>query len=143
MQYRFPRRDLGSARVRLVLGVLLVLVTLLGKMVGGPIVGMLQNGVAFGNVLPLAFWLSIAIPLCRWPIWYGLVLLFGHAEIDVRPASLSTSECVGSWRRSKQWPLYRLMRVQVFDLLPASGAAAAQFRSAIASAKGESEADRG
>jgi hypothetical protein len=139
LQFRFPRRDLGSARWPL-LGVLAVLLALIVGMIGRAIVGMIRNGVAFGDVMTLVIWLLIAIPLCRLPIWYLIVLLFGHAEIDVRPDSLSAGECLGGWRRSKQWPLYRLMRVQVFDLLPASSAAEAQFRSAIASAKGESAA---
>ncbi len=103
------------------LGLLLVLLALPGVMIGRPVVGMIQNGVAFGEILSLVIWASIAIPLCRFPIWYLLVLLFGHTEIDVRPDSLSAGECIGGWRRNKQWSLHRLMRVQVFDLLPASG----------------------
>ncbi|HET6327254.1 MAG TPA: hypothetical protein VFG04_21410 [Planctomycetaceae bacterium] len=136
LQFRFPRRDFGSARW-LLLGVLLVLLALLGTMIGRPIVGMIQNGVAFGDVMSLVIWAFIAIPLCRFPIWYLLVLLFGHTEIDVRPDLLSAGECVGGWRRNKRWSLHRLMRVQVFDLLPNSSGSA-EFRSAIASAKGES-----
>jgi hypothetical protein len=139
LQFRFPRRDLGSAHW-LLLGVLLVLIALLGVMIGRAIVGMIQNGVAFGDVLSLVVWAFIAIPLCRFPIWYLVVLLFGHTEIDVRPDSLSAGECIGGWRRNKQWSLHRLMRVQVFDLLPASSAAETQFRSAIASAKGQAAA---
>ncbi len=135
-QFRFPQRDLGSARW-LLLGVLLVVLTLVGVMIGRPIVRMMQNGVAFGDILSLVIWACLAIPLCRFPIWYLLAMLFGHTEIDVRPDSLSAGECVGGWRRNKKWPLNRLKRVQVFDLLPKSSGAA-EFRFAIASAKGES-----
>jgi hypothetical protein len=139
LDFKFPRRDLGHARWVLSLAVLTLLL-LVGWMVGGPIGRMIQQGVTFGSVLQLIIWSTLAVPLVRFPLWYGLVLLFGHTEISVRPDSLSAGECTGGWRRNKQWSLHRLMRVQVFDLLPASSAAETHFRSAIASAKGASAA---
>jgi hypothetical protein len=53
-----------------------------------------------------------------------LVLLFGHSEIELRAQSLAAGERVGWLRSRKEWPIYRVKRVEVFDLFPKPKAAA-------------------
>jgi hypothetical protein len=117
VHYRFPRRNLGRGRF------LIWLVVWIGLgvaywLLAGPIRRLVLNGPAPGNIVMVAVWSSLTVLLLRFPLWFGLGLLFGHREIGLHVDSLCTGERIGSLRRSKSWHLKRLKRLQIVDLLP-------------------------
>ena len=119
LEYEFPRRDLG--RGRLVLWFLIaILLAIAYWMIADPIGRVVRNGATFGNVVLLVVWSFLAFQIWRFPLWYCLGLLFGHREIGLRIDWLYAGERVGWLRRSKRWPLQRIKRVQVVELLPGS-----------------------
>ncbi|HEV3299738.1 MAG TPA: hypothetical protein VG055_08855 [Planctomycetaceae bacterium] len=119
LDFKFPRRDLGRGRF-----VLLVLSLGLGAMiswlVAGPIWRLVQGGVTFGGILSLVVGLVVGAPLCRYPLWYLAAFVFGRREIGLRSDWLYVGERVGWLRQSKRWPLGRIKRIQIVDLLPDS-----------------------
>jgi hypothetical protein len=118
LDFRFPRRDLG--RGRLVLWSLIALLVAIGYwLLAEPIVRVLRQGPGVGNIIWLAVWAFLAFQICRYPLWHLLTLLVGHREIGLRNDWLYAGERVG-WLRSKRWPLGRIKRVQIVDVLPDS-----------------------
>jgi hypothetical protein len=119
LDYKFPRRDLGRGRW-LLFALILGLGALIWWLVAGPIWRLLQGGVTFGGILSLVVGLVVGVPLCRYPLWYLAALLFGRREIGLRSDWLYAGERVGWLRQSKRWPLGRIKRVQIVDVLPDS-----------------------
>jgi hypothetical protein len=119
VQFELPRRDLG--RLQYVLAfVIALLLAIVYWLVAGPVLRIVRNGVAVSSVLWLALWGFLAYQLWRVPLWYCLGLWLGHREIALDPDTLCAAERVGWLRRTKRWPLKRLKRVQVVELLAVS-----------------------
>ena len=132
LDFRFPRRDLG--RVRYLLWCLIAFLVTVGCwLVAEPIMRIVRQGAGVGSVAWLAVWGFLAFQLCRYPLWYLLVLLVGHREIGLREDWLSVGDRVGWFRRSKRWPLARVRQVQLVDLLPKSRPSA-KFRATLSTA---------
>jgi hypothetical protein len=119
LDFKFPRRALGRGRW-LLLALSLGLGALICWLVAGPIWRLVQGGVTFGGILSLVVGLVVGVPLCRYPLWYLAALLFGRREIGLRSDWLYAGERVGWLRQSKRWPLGRIKRIQIVDVLPDS-----------------------
>src|SRR4029077_14299504 len=104
-----------------------------------PIVRLVRQGATVGGVIWLAIWAFLAFQICRYPPWYLLALLLGHREVGLRSDWLYAGERVGWLRRSKRWPLQRIKRLQIVDLLPDS-APANKLRAAMSSTPDDSGA---
>ena len=113
LDFKFPRRDLGRGR-----WLLFVLIFGVGALVGVPIWQLVRGGVRVGEIFSLVVGLLVSVPLCRYPLWYLLALLLGQREIGLRSDWLYAGERVGWLRQSKRWPLQRIKRIQIVDLLP-------------------------
>jgi hypothetical protein len=137
VEFKFPRRRLGWGQWLLFV-LILASLALFGGMIAGSIDRIVQKGFGLASVLMLAFWSFVAFPLCRYPLWYGLALLVGHTEIELRARTLFAGNRVGWLRRGQQWPLYRLNRIQVFDVLP-EATSANQLRAAMSVAPDNSK----
>jgi hypothetical protein len=116
LDFALPRRDLG--RGQYVLSFLIaLLLAIVYWLVADPILRVVRNGVTPGGVIWLAIWGFLAYQLCRRPLWFCLGLWLGRREIGLRPDWLYAGERVGWLRRTKRWPLTRLKRLQVVELL--------------------------
>jgi hypothetical protein len=119
LDFKFPRRDLGRGRW-LLFALIFGLGALACWLVAGPIWRLVEGGVTFGGILSLVVGLILGVPLCRYALWYLAALLFGRREIGLRSDWLYAGERVGWLRQSKRWPLQRIKRIQIVDLLPDS-----------------------
>jgi hypothetical protein len=117
LEYKFPRRELGRGRLLVWLATW-ILLGLAYWLVAGPVTRLALNGLAIGNLISAAIWSYLTYLLFRFPLWFCLSLLCGHREVGLSVDALRSEECVGGLRRSKHWPLRRLKRLQVVDLLP-------------------------
>lgn len=111
--YILPRRKLGHGKW---LGLLLLVV-------GGGIMAVIVSSL----VSSLAGWPRVrvgtfVIPVLflgffTWggltPFWWGLALLLGHRELELRDGYLRTVERVGPLWRSKRWPIGQIRALEV------------------------------
>jgi hypothetical protein len=121
--YKFPRRDLGGFRW-VALMALVLLLALVCWLVEEPVSRLVQKGLTIGGIVTFLGCTVVLVPICRYPLWYLLVLLFGHTQIEVRADSFTVGERVGGLGFTRRWPLFRIRQVQIFDVLPSSRAAA-------------------
>jgi hypothetical protein len=118
VRFRFPRRELGWARlaglVFIGLGGLLVYwVVRMGIADWRP-----QNKpIAIEDFVMLGIGMVLGA-FAYFPLWLGLAILAGRRDVTLRGGKLRTTERVGPLWRTKRWPLKKLNRLQVVAFFP-------------------------
>jgi hypothetical protein len=114
IRWTLPRRRMGGERllgIPLILAGLLILAALV-LLVSGFVFGFWPKRIDFCFVAPLVL---LAIPTRAGfvPMWWGLALLFGYRELEMRDGYLRTTERVGPLWYGKRWPVVDIQRLDI------------------------------
>jgi hypothetical protein len=118
VEFKFPIRDLGPFRTILWVTIS-VLMGLSVVIIAVPTYYLVRDNFAVQGIAMFVVFLFFPTLIVRFPIWFCLCGLFGHGQVELRGRSLRSSEGIGSWRRTKTWPISVIKRLQIVDVLPA------------------------
>jgi hypothetical protein len=83
-----------------------------------PTIRIARQGLTQGNIILAALWSFMGFCVLKYPIFFGLSLLFGHRKVEVCDDVLICGESLGIFGRKKRWPVERIKRLQVVSVLP-------------------------
>jgi hypothetical protein len=116
--YRLPRRALAS-------GFWIALVLLASGLLALAWLVCAVGGILLRWKLPIpelllfpGFAVGFATSGGLTPIWWGLSILFGRREVEIRGDRLRSSECVGFLRWGKSWPARNIVSLRTTSLFP-------------------------